>query len=87
MAECPSRFSLMQWRVGELESKDIEDHTAACPACTAALAQIDAAARTCEDRREFNLHQIRDRIEADARPRIRSSRRLPVGVWVRQGLE
>jgi len=44
MAECPSRFSLVQWKSGDLsevETRALDEHVARCAACQAKVRQIE----------------------------------------------
>ncbi|MDJ0764999.1 MAG: hypothetical protein QNJ97_18600 [Myxococcota bacterium] len=80
MTDCPSRFSLMQWHVGEVPAAEraaLSGHIDTCQACKAVIAEFEADERICRDRRDVNLQNIRARLNTDQQRRPSAGQRLP----------
>ncbi|MCP4680298.1 MAG: DUF4384 domain-containing protein [Deltaproteobacteria bacterium] len=68
MAECLSRFTLVQWRVGDLSSEEnesIERHLEQCSACRAVVAEIQENRSAYESRSEEHLTGLLAQLETE----------------------
>jgi hypothetical protein len=72
MAECPSRFSLVQWKSGDLsevETRALDKHVARCEACQATARQIEENLTRYRPKQDAYLRQLILRISAEKPPR------------------
>lgn len=72
MSECPSRFTVAQWKIDDLpalEQVAVGEHIASCPACRAIAAEIDG-----------NMAAYRESADASRERLARSLRRDKAGV-------
>ncbi len=71
MAECPSRFTLVQHEVGDLPSAEgeaLSAHLAQCAVCQQRLAELQRNRGTYESRQQEHLAALHARLSAEQQP-------------------
>jgi hypothetical protein len=77
MADCPSRFSLVQWKGGDLaeaQNQTIGEHVAQCATCQKTMREIEANIGHYRSVQEAHLAQLVLRLSAHEPPRPSSIR-------------
>lgn len=67
MSECPTRFSLIQYKAGELcekASHDVAAHVRKCPDCADIIRRFEEKDARCQELREQHLGQIHNAYRA-----------------------
>jgi hypothetical protein len=72
MAECPSRFSLAQWKSGDLsegEARVLDEHVARCAPCQDTVRQLEENIEQYRPKQEAYLAQLVLRLSTEKAPR------------------
>ena len=78
MNDCPSRFTIARWKIGELSSSEqvaMTLHLNQCPDCQRIVVELEEQTHRCRERRDVNLAQIKTRLE-------RESHAIKTSFWV-----